>query len=50
MLLLLLKLKIENCEMLHKRKIFEINKLKKNAFNEDTEISIKKHIIRIVNN
>ena len=28
-LLLLSKLKIENCEMLHERKIFEINKLKK---------------------
>ena len=29
MSLSLLKLKIENCEMLHERKIFEINKLKK---------------------
>ena len=42
MLLLLSKLKIENYEMLHERKIFEINKLKKTFLTKIQKFRVKK--------
>ena len=41
MLLSLLKLKIKNCEMLHERKIFEINKLKKTFLTKIQKFRLK---------
>ena len=41
MSLSLSKLKIENCEMLHKRKIFEINKLKKTFLTKIQKFRLK---------
>ena len=41
MLLSLLNLKIKNCKMLHERKIFEINKLKKTLLTKIQKFRLK---------